>query len=87
LQEILKQPQYAPLELEEEVLMLFAGTRGHADQIPVDQVQSWEAALLRHAQGTHPELLKEIAEQKVISPELETKLAAMLENFNRGWRA
>ena len=86
LQEILKQPQYAPLDLAEQVVMVFAGTKGYGDKIPVDQVGSWESALLRHVQTTHPDVLRELAEKKQISPELETRLRAVLENFNKGWR-
>ncbi|MEK6587577.1 MAG: F0F1 ATP synthase subunit alpha [Chloroflexota bacterium] len=86
LQEILKQPQYAPLDLAEQVVMVFAGTKGYGDKILVDQVGSWESALLRHVQTTHPALLRELAEKKQISPELETRLRAVLENFNKGWR-
>mgnify|MGYP001558936508 CR=1 FL=1 len=86
LQEILKQPQYAPLDLAEQVVMVFAGTKGYGDTIPVDQVRGWESALLRHVQTSHPDVLRELAEVKQISPELETRLRAILENFNKGWR-
>ena len=85
LQEILKQPQYVPQELEEEVVAIFAGTRGYADEVPVDQVRDWEADLLRHVESSHGDLLREIAEQKAISPESEKRLEEVIQNFNRGW--
>ncbi|MCI0875038.1 MAG: F0F1 ATP synthase subunit alpha [Chloroflexi bacterium] len=85
LQEILKQPQYVPQNLEQEVVVIFAGTRGYADEVPVDQVQNWEADLLRHVESSHGELLREIREKKAISREMEASLEEMILNFNRGW--
>jgi F-type H+-transporting ATPase subunit alpha len=85
LQEILKQPQYVPQELEEEVVSIFAGTRGFADEVPVDQVRDWEADLLRHVESSHGDLLRDIAEEKAISPESEQRLEEVIQNFNRGW--
>jgi len=85
LQEILKQPQYVPLNLEQEVVAIFAGTRGYADEVPVDQVQNWEADLLRHVESSHGGLLREIGEKKAISPEMEASLEEVILNFNRGW--
>jgi len=85
LQEILKQPQYVPQNLEQEVVAIFAGTRGYADEVPVDQVQNWEADLLRHVESSHGGLLREIGEKKAISPEMEANLEEVILNFNRGW--
>jgi F-type H+-transporting ATPase subunit alpha len=85
LQEILKQSQYVPQELEEEVVAIFAGTRGFADEIPVDQVREWEADLLRHVESSHGDLLRDIGEEKAISPEAESRLEEVIQNFNMGW--
>jgi len=85
LQEILKQPQYVPQELEEEVVAIFAGTRGFADEVPVDQVRDWEMDLLRHVESSHGDLLRDIAEKKAISPESESRLEEVIQNFNQGW--
>jgi F-type H+-transporting ATPase subunit alpha len=87
LQEILKQPQYEPLELEEEVVSIYAGTNGYADEIPVDDVQRWEAALRRYMHSAHPELLSRIAEEKELTEETEGQLEEAIEAFNRGWQA
>jgi F-type H+-transporting ATPase subunit alpha len=86
LQEILKQPQYSPRQLEQEVVAIFAGTRGFLDEIPVDQVQEWESAMLRHMAGTHPEIMQEIAQTKRLSDELIAKLEQALRSFNRGFQ-
>ena len=85
LQEILKQPQYVPQDLEEEVVAIFAGTRGFADEVPVDQVRDWEMDLLRHVESSHGDLLRDIAEKKAISPESESRLEEVIQNFNQGW--
>jgi F-type H+-transporting ATPase subunit alpha len=85
LQEILKQPQYAPRQLEQEVVAIFAGTRGFLDNIPVDQVQAWEAAAFRHMAGSHPDILAEIAQTRTLSPDLATRLEQAIQGFNRGW--
>ena len=85
LQEILKQPQYVPQELEQEVVAIFAGTRGFADEVPVDQVGDWESDLLRHVESSHGDLLRDIAEQKAITPESESRLEQVIKNFNQGW--
>jgi F-type H+-transporting ATPase subunit alpha len=85
LQEILKQPQYVPQNLEEEVVAIFAGTRGYADEVPVDQVKNWEADLLRHVESSHGDLLRDIAAKRAISTEIEAQLDEVILNFNRGW--
>jgi F-type H+-transporting ATPase subunit alpha len=87
LQEILKQPQYKPLEPEEEVVVLFAGTKGYADKVPVDQISQWEAALLRNIHTSHADFLKTIAEEKRISEDRERVLIEAIQAFNRGWEA
>ena len=86
LQEILKQPQYAPRQLEQEVVAIYSGTRGFIDEIPVDQVQDWETAVLRHLAASHPDILQEITQTKTLSPELAGRLEEAIRSFNKGWR-
>ena len=85
LQEVLKQPQYAPVELENQVAALYAATNGYADHIAVDRVRTWEEALLRSIEASHPEIPKDIAARKLITPETEAALRQAIESFNRGW--
>jgi F-type H+-transporting ATPase subunit alpha len=85
LQEILKQPQYQPMSLEEEVLVLFAGTNGFSDQIPLERMRAWEAEMLRFMQTSHPEIVKAISSVRQISAETESKLREALKEFNSGW--
>ena len=87
MQEILKQPQYQPYELEQEVAVLWAATQGYADEVPVDGITAWENALLRNLEAAYPEVLRDIAEKKVITEETEAKLREAVETFNRSWAA
>ncbi|HSB89084.1 MAG TPA: F0F1 ATP synthase subunit alpha [Anaerolineales bacterium] len=86
LQEILKQPQYATMELEDQVISLFAATNGYLDGVAVDQVKGWQTAVLRSLSTSHPEIGRDIAAQKRITPETETALRQALEPF-RHWQA
>jgi len=85
LQEILKQPQYAPISLENQVIIIFAGTRGYTDQVLLDQMRRYELELVRFMETSNPEIGKDIAEKKRITEENEAKLRAALEAFNSAW--
>jgi len=85
LQEILKQRQYAPMSLPDEVIVLFAGVNGFADQIPVEKITVWKQALLRYMETSNPEIGKEILTNKRITPEIEEKLREALHTFNQTW--
>ncbi len=87
LQEILKQPQYQPMDLEKQVLILFAGANGFTDDVQVDQVSDWEAAMLRNIEASQPDILQDIDKHKQVTEETETKLREALETFNRSWQA
>jgi F-type H+-transporting ATPase subunit alpha len=86
LTEVLKQPQYEPLPLAEEVMVIYAGTRGFLDNIPVDQVRNWEAGFRRFMETTHAEIGRDIADKKQIAPETEEKLKDAIKVFNAGWQ-
>ena len=83
LTEMLKQPQYRPMSVSEEVVAIFAGVRGFLDHIPVSKVQEFEEKALADIRANHPDILDEIAEQKVISPELENRLLDFYKNFSQ----
>ena len=82
LQEILKQPQYEPVHLENEVIVIFAGTNGYSDKVSLDQMRPWQSALLRYMESSFPEIGKDIAEKKVLTPETQEKLHTALEQFS-----
>jgi F-type H+/Na+-transporting ATPase subunit alpha len=81
LTELLKQPQYAPLQAEEQVCVIYAGTRGYLDPIAVNDVARFESELLARIHSQNPELLEAIRTQKTLSPELEEKLKGVLDTF------
>ena len=86
LQEILKQPQFEPLSLEDQVIEIFAGTRGYADHVPLQDMRRWETSLLKHIETSHPEIAKSIVEEKRITPESEEKLNQALTDFTSTWQ-
>jgi F-type H+-transporting ATPase subunit alpha len=86
LQEILKQPQYEPMSLENQVIILFAGTNGYADQVSIDRMQSWKENLLRYIETSHSEIGKDIAEKKMVTEETEPLLHEAIKTFNSTWQ-
>ncbi len=86
LTEILKQPQYEPVPLEEQVIIIYAGTKGYCDHVPVAKMREYERALLNYMRLEHPEIGADIATRKELTKETEEALKAALEEFNRRWR-
>jgi len=86
MQELLKQPQYEPMEFEEQVIVIMAGTSGYADQVPVDKMRQWETDLLRFMSSSHPEIGKEIIEQKALSDDLRSRMITAFETFSSTWQ-
>ncbi len=86
MQEILKQPQYEPMSLENQVIVLFAGTNGYADNVPVEKMRKWEVEMLRYLSSSHPELAKDIAANQRITEENEKKLREALSAFQATWQ-
>jgi F-type H+-transporting ATPase subunit alpha len=85
MQEILKQPQYSPMSLEDMVVLIFAATNGYADKVPLDKIKNWELALLRYMNTAHLEIGRSIAENKVIHKETEILLHQALDAFMKTW--
>ena len=79
--EILKQDQYAPLRVEEQVVVLFAVTRGFVDDVAVEKVRAWEKELLMYFESNKKEILDRIASEKVLSEELEVDLGKAIGEF------
>ncbi len=72
--EVLKQPQYAPLSLDHEVVILFAVNSGAMEDVPLERTAEFEQGLLRHISGSHPDILESITETRDITDETEAKL-------------
>jgi F-type H+-transporting ATPase subunit alpha len=85
LTEILKQIQYEPMPVAEQVMLLYAGTRGFVDSVPVDKVRSWKADFLRFMTAQHPDVSKRINEKYVLSEEIEADLKQAIDDFKAGW--
>ncbi len=82
LVELLKQPQFQPMSLSREVVVLFAGTRGYLDKYPVDKIKDYEPQLLNFVETKYPDVMKEIDEKKIIGPEVDKKLREVLAEFD-----
>ncbi len=87
MQEILKQPQYQPSELVDQVIVLFAGTNGFADSVALDKMVQWQADLIRFMATSYPEIGKDIISRKAISDDNRAALLKALEAFRTGWQA
>lgn len=87
LVELLKQPQYQPMPVEEQVVSLYAGTRGFMDDLPVEAVRKFEDGLLDYMRNQRSDILNEIKETQDLSPELDKKLAAAIEEFKKTFKA
>ena len=87
LTELLKQPQFSPLKVEEQVVVIFSGTRGYLDPIPVAAVGKFEQQLLRLLREEHAAILSEIAAKKEITPDTEKKLVGVLDAFAKSFAA
>jgi F-type H+-transporting ATPase subunit alpha len=87
LVELLKQPQYSPLSVEEQVVAIFLGTKGHLDSVPVEDVKRFEAEFLEHVKASHDDILKNIRESKKLPEEAEEKLVEVVNDFKKGFAA
>jgi len=81
LTELLKQPQYSPLKVEEQVAVIYAGTRGYLDNVAVSDVGRYEKDLLSALRTRHVDLLNTIRDKKALSAELEEQLKAVIVDF------
>ena len=82
---LLKQPQYSPLSVEEQVVVIFAGTKGYLDELPTSQVEAYETRLLETLRANGQEILDTLSEEKKISDDLETKLHSFIGDFTKGF--
>tara|TARA_B100000586_G_C20100331_1_gene424575 strand:+ start:31 stop:1737 length:1707 start_codon:yes stop_codon:yes gene_type:complete len=85
LQEILKQAQYEPMSLSDQVMLIYAGVNGYADEIELERMGEWESALLRAMSTSHPHLANEIVKSGNITESVELELKSALDTFNTTW--
>jgi len=80
--EILKQPQYQPMPVENQVSVIFAVTQGHLDEIPVARVRAWELGFHEHLAASHQDLLDTIREEKELTDEVRDRLVEAIKEYN-----
>jgi len=81
--EMLKQNQYSAMGVGKQIIVIFAGTRGFIDDVPVSSLMKFEGELLKYLELQHPELEKEIEEKKSISDDLNAKIGAAIDEFKK----
>jgi len=82
LVEILKQPQYQPMSLAQEVVVLYAGVRGFIDKYPIEKIKEYEKQLLSFMNTKHQDVLDEIDEKQELKPDLDDKIKGVLTEFD-----
>ena len=87
LVEILKQPQYQPLPMEKQVTIIFAGTKGFLDKLPVESLRDYEQELYTFIEANEAGIFEELREKQAISPELEEKMKKVLSSFGETFKA
>jgi F-type H+-transporting ATPase subunit alpha len=87
LVEILKQPQYAPLPVEKQVMIIFAGTNGFLDDLPVEQIRAFEQELYKYLDSQKSGILKQIVEKKQLDDNLRNEIKAALTEFKQNFVA
>ncbi len=84
--ELLKQPQYQPLSAAEQVMSLFAGTRGHLDDVPIKAVSQWEKDYLQFIRDKHSSLLTEITDKGDLTDEITQRILGVIKEFKSGYK-
>lgn len=87
LVEVLKQAQYSPFKMEEQVVSIYAATKGYMDAIEVSEIQAFESGLLEHIKTNHAATLEKLATEKALTPEIDTALAAAIDEFAKKFAA
>jgi F-type H+-transporting ATPase subunit alpha len=85
--ELLKQGQYRPMGVFDEVLSIYAGTRGHLDKVPREQVARWEAEYLKFMHEQKSEIVAKLKETKKLDGDLEAKIEAAIAEFQKQFKA
>ncbi|MGB8391731.1 F0F1 ATP synthase subunit alpha [Mycobacterium sp.] len=87
LVELLKQPQYQPMPVEEQVISIFLGTGGHLDSVPVEDVRRFETELLDHIRASEEKILTTIRDSQKLTDETADALTEVIKNFKKGFAA
>ncbi|HDH50802.1 MAG TPA: F0F1 ATP synthase subunit alpha [Nitrospirae bacterium] len=85
--ELLKQNQYVPMTMQDQVIVLFAGTQGYLDDVPVEAIKKFEEEFIKFISGTKDDLRSELAGKKAIDDDLKARLVQAIEEFRKGFQA
>jgi F-type H+-transporting ATPase subunit alpha len=85
LTELLKQPQFSPLKVEEQVAVIFAGVNGYLDKLPVNKVSEFEQGFLTLLRTDHKALLDDIREKRELNDDLRGKLRAAADSYAKAF--
>jgi F-type H+-transporting ATPase subunit alpha len=85
LTELLKQPQFSPLKMEEQVAVIYAGVNGYLDPLPLNRVRAFEDGLLSLLRGRHSEILESVRASKDLSADTEAKLKDVVATFAKSF--
>jgi F-type H+-transporting ATPase subunit alpha len=82
LREILKQPQFSPVPIANQIIVIYATTHGYADEIDLAKMADWENELVRFMESSHPDLIKALLTEKELTEKIEKQLITALESFS-----
>ena len=85
LTELLKQPQFSPLQMEEQAIVIYAGTRGFLDRVPTSEVTRYEKELLAFLHSSKADLLAKIRDEKALTDEIQEQIEATLTEFTKNF--
>jgi F-type H+-transporting ATPase subunit alpha len=85
LTELLKQPQFSPLKMEEQVCVIWAGTNGYLDALPLNKVRSFEDGLLSLLRGKNTDILNAIRDSRDLSDDTAAKLKSVVEGYAKSF--
>src|SRR5881392_1732875 len=85
LTEILKQPQYQPMDVEKQVLIIWSATNGFADDVAIEDIRKFETELLSFIENSHPGVLQNLREKKAVTDEIQKDLEQSLKDFKDVW--
>ncbi|MCJ7734016.1 MAG: F0F1 ATP synthase subunit alpha, partial [Anaerolineales bacterium] len=82
LREVLKQPQFSPMPIANQIIVIYAATKGYADEVELVDMVKWESELIRYVEQSHPDLIKAILTEKQITDKIGEQLKAALNGFS-----
>jgi len=83
--EVLKQPQFHPQLVEEQVAVIYAATKGYLDEVPTNKIAAWESSFVHNLREKHPEILEAIKTTSQLSDDNTKALVAAIEEFNKSF--